>query len=657
LFNGNIRHVVTAIDGLDIQGYGYKYDQLQRLVEMQVFRDQDLVTNNNWNGAQATDDYKTNILYDKNGNILKLRRNGYAGAQLEMDNMNYYYHTINGERSNRLNYVEDAVQDYSGYDDIKQGQSGGNYSYNRIGELTGDFQEGMELVWRYGDHKLKEVIRYNDNSPNVEYIYDPLGTRVAKIVKPRQNGQLSPQEDWEVHYYAYNGQGQVMAIYESKLYETNQETHLKERYIYGVERHGHIREHVEVYNNGVVTPSTDQLVENTLGKKRYELKSYNDNVHVVITDRKVYDDTEDTYEAVIVQQSDYYAFGMLMPNRNEFISKSRFGFANKEMDDEIKGSGNHYNFGSRIYDPRTARFFSLDPQIDNYPSSTPYSYAANNPIAYSDVDGEWPCWSCLVKKALPIVSVVLDFVPIVGQIKSVVEAAVGYSMDGTKLSPAERGLALLGVIPGAGKAVSTVVSNVAKATSKVVSKVAKPVAKKVTNSKIVKKVEKKVQNVHIRIKTRAEILKENKARGKAYEKEVKKELESKYDKEIFDIFEQPTVKLPSGGSARPDFVVVNKKDKVIVDVVEAKTGNAKLSKRQKQLQEEGGVLSGKNVDDYMQGQEVKKGSINIQRKDVTYTRGKQIGETRINDAERIVEYERIGSDGSKSVEKEYRTNF
>ncbi|WP_343788044.1 hypothetical protein, partial [Wandonia haliotis] len=38
LFNGNIRHMVTAIDGLDVQGTAYRYDQLQRIKEMQVYR-------------------------------------------------------------------------------------------------------------------------------------------------------------------------------------------------------------------------------------------------------------------------------------------------------------------------------------------------------------------------------------------------------------------------------------------------------------------------------------------------------------------------------------------------------------------------------------------------------------------------------------------
>lgn len=390
LFNGNIRHVVTAINGMDIQGYGYKYDQLQRLVEMQVFRDQDLVTNNNWNGAQATDDYKTNILYDKNGNILKIRRNGYAGAQLEMDNMNYDYYTINGERSNRLNYVEDAVQDYSGYDDIKQGQSGGNYTYNRIGELIKDDSEAMILEWRYGDHKLKEVIRGDDNSPNVEYIYDPLGTRVAKIVKPRQNFQLSPQEDWEVHYYVYNGQGQLMATYESKLYDQDGETILTEQFIYGVERHGHIRRNKEVYNDGAITPSTDPLVENILGKRRYEMKSYNDNVHVVITDRKTYNDLENSYEAVIVQKSEYYAFGMLQPGRHENTFQSKFGYHGMESDDEHKGDGNHYTTYFRQYDSRLGRWMSLDPASAMFPFESNYAANHNNPVIYIDYEGDSP---------------------------------------------------------------------------------------------------------------------------------------------------------------------------------------------------------------------------------------------------------------------------
>lgn len=227
LFNGNIRHVVTAIEGMEIQGYGYKYDQLQRLKEMQVFRDNNLVANNNWNSSQATNDYLTKFSYDKNGNLLTLNRNGY-GTELDMDRFRYRYLMINGERSNRLDFVGDTGTDYANYEDIKSGQASGNYTYNRIGELTEDVQENMELHWRYGDHKLQKIERTDADSPEVEFFYNPLGVRVGKLVKPRQNGDIEPQNSWTYYYYAYDANGQLMAVYDSKLYSTNGETILEE---------------------------------------------------------------------------------------------------------------------------------------------------------------------------------------------------------------------------------------------------------------------------------------------------------------------------------------------------------------------------------------------------------------------------------------------
>lgn len=136
-----------------------------------------------------------------------------------MDDFTYNYYELNNSgivpnyRSNRLSYVTDAVTNSTYDEDLKHGQQQANYEYNRIGELIKDEQEGMILYWRYGDHKLAKVERTNEDSPEVEYIYDPLGTRAAKIVKPRQNSQLSPQEDWEVHYYAYNGHSLSRCIF------------------------------------------------------------------------------------------------------------------------------------------------------------------------------------------------------------------------------------------------------------------------------------------------------------------------------------------------------------------------------------------------------------------------------------------------------------
>jgi RHS repeat-associated protein len=61
-----------------------------------------------------------------------------------------------------------------------------------------------------------------------------------------------------------------------------------------------------------------------------------------------------------------------------------------EKDDEVKGSGNSYDFGARIQDPRLGIFLSTDPRFRDLPSWSPYSYAVGNPILFIDPDGEFP---------------------------------------------------------------------------------------------------------------------------------------------------------------------------------------------------------------------------------------------------------------------------
>ena len=65
----------------------------------------------------------------------------------------------------------------------------------------------------------------------------------------------------------------------------------------------------------------------------------------------------------------------------------RYGFNGKENDNEVKGEGNQYDYGFRIYDPRIGKFLSVDPLMKDYPMLTPYQYASNNPISGIDLDG------------------------------------------------------------------------------------------------------------------------------------------------------------------------------------------------------------------------------------------------------------------------------
>tara|TARA_B110000977_G_scaffold30003_1_gene39217 strand:+ start:11608 stop:12651 length:1044 start_codon:yes stop_codon:yes gene_type:complete len=78
---------------------------------------------------------------------------------------------------------------------------------------------------------------------------------------------------------------------------------------------------------------------------------------------------------------------MLMPNRHGQDDDYKYGFNGMESDNEIKGKGNSLNFTFRMYDPRIARFISIDPQSDVFPFLSPYQYASNSPIACRDLEG------------------------------------------------------------------------------------------------------------------------------------------------------------------------------------------------------------------------------------------------------------------------------
>src|SRR5690606_36422730 len=46
----------------------------------------------------------------------------------------------------------------------------------------------------------------------------------------------------------------------------------------------------------------------------------------------------------------------------------RYGFNGMEKDNEVKGKGNSYDFGARMYDSRLGRWLSIDPLTGKYPN-------------------------------------------------------------------------------------------------------------------------------------------------------------------------------------------------------------------------------------------------------------------------------------------------
>lgn len=77
-----------------------------------------------------------------------------------------------------------------------------------------------------------------------------------------------------------------------------------------------------------------------------------------------------------------------MPGRTYTGSEDyRYGFNGKEMDDEVSGASNIYDYGFRVYNPRLGKFLSVDPLTKSYPWYTPYQFAGNKPVWAIDLDG------------------------------------------------------------------------------------------------------------------------------------------------------------------------------------------------------------------------------------------------------------------------------
>jgi RHS repeat-associated protein len=89
----------------------------------------------------------------------------------------------------------------------------------------------------------------------------------------------------------------------------------------------------------------------------------------------------------VLGTNDYYPFGKLWESSDIQAPTTRYLFSGKEQ--QTTGGINYMDFGARMYDDFLGRWFVHDPMSEDYYPLSPYAYCGNNPVIYSDYNGEW----------------------------------------------------------------------------------------------------------------------------------------------------------------------------------------------------------------------------------------------------------------------------
>ncbi|WP_378182238.1 DUF6443 domain-containing protein [Aquimarina sp. SS2-1] len=370
LYNGNISETEwkTANDNTK-RWYRYDYDPLNRIKSAI-----DNTTDNRYS--------LSNINYDKNGNIMNLKRNGHVTINGwgtfygVMDDLDYRY-----DAGNKLLKVIDNGSDGYGF---KDGTNTNNdFVYDANGNMTVDNNKDITSI-TYNHLNLPEQISIKTVTPGgkfgeivsyntINYVYDATGAKLRKRVV---NNALTNITEYTGNYI-YN------ASYSNNLppgpYNSD-ETKLT--------FFNHPEGYTEPESDGTfmyIYQHKDHLGNIRLS---YSDKDNDGKIDVLRNNADV--DGDGDFAQEILEEKNYYPFGLQHKGYNNTITgrKHNYGFVGKEENNEL-GLG-WLDFGARNYDASLGRWMNLDPLAEQMRRHSPYNYAFDNPIYFMDPDGMAP---------------------------------------------------------------------------------------------------------------------------------------------------------------------------------------------------------------------------------------------------------------------------
>jgi RHS repeat-associated protein len=169
-----------------------------------------------------------------------------------------------------------------------------------------------------------------------------------------------------------------MAVYEFK----QNQWRWTEQHLYGAERTSttisdHTSTTISDHTSTTLSDHTSTTLSDHLG-----------NVMAVVKEQPLTLVNNGVFQlADVVSATDYFPFGLQMPERVYEAGRYGFGFNGKINDEEILSNGRWQDYGFRAYRPDLGRFVSVDPLAGKYPELTTYQFASNTPICAVDLDG------------------------------------------------------------------------------------------------------------------------------------------------------------------------------------------------------------------------------------------------------------------------------
>ncbi|HRJ98773.1 MAG TPA: RHS repeat-associated core domain-containing protein [Ignavibacteria bacterium] len=309
----------------------YKYDKSNRLLETE---------NNN---QQYKDHYKIENKYDKDGNILELKR--YDGTGAIMDNFDYDYYS----GTNRLQRVTGSQTQYT-YD------ANGNMITDELNQNRDIKYDHRNLITQI---RNKKIIIEDSLVYVTYYFYDEAGNRIRKNVyqyigiQPSDSVETPDLGDitdmtgyWDLikdEVYSRDLSGKEVALYvNGNIMQNN---------IWGLGNEGYIT---------------------SAGALNFYLKDHLGSIRAVTDENNS-----------VISAQDYDCWGYLMQSRQYDSDESVYKFTGKERDME-----SFYDyFGYRNYDSRIGKWNAVDPMFEKYIGNSPYVYVLDNPLLFIDTKG------------------------------------------------------------------------------------------------------------------------------------------------------------------------------------------------------------------------------------------------------------------------------